>query len=161
MPLLRCVRFVLLALALLLGSLAPPALAQNADARIIVPDVPGGALLAGCYSITQRLYGPYRMQFCLEQRGSYSVTGGGVACNGRLNWSARGRDLRIDLRRATCGNGVAWSADHMECRGAGLFAGIIARIFAPNSKVIGALRCTYTPAAGHQSPVTVTARRVN
>ena len=160
MRLIKFLRSALIAIALAAGGLVAPVMAQ-ADARIIVPDVPGGALLTGCYRVSERLYGPYRMEFCLEQRGNYTVTGGGVRCNGRLDWSARGRDLSINLRRTSCGNGVAWSADRMSCRGTGLFAGILARIIVPDLPVLGALRCTYTPSVGGTRPVTIVARRIN
>jgi hypothetical protein len=107
-----------LALALSLAPVASlPAVAQDMNATVIVPDAPGGARFTGCYSVSQRLYGPYSMDFCLEQRGSYTVRGGGVVCNGRLDWSASGRNIDIDLRKSSCGNGVAWSADSMVCQG--------------------------------------------
>lgn len=156
--------------AFLLGAMvAAPALAQDMNATVIVPDAPGGARFAGCYSVAQRLYGPYRMEFCLEQRGSYRVTGGGVTCNGRLDWSARGRDIDIDLSRSSCGNGVAWSADSMTCQGSGLFgkgvAGAIgdalAKVIVPNVPTISALRCTYYPAVRGEKPTDITARRVS
>ena len=161
MRLMRFFRSAFIAIALAAGGLAAPALAQDASTRVIVPDVPGGALLSGCYRVTQRLYGPYRMDFCLEQRGTYTVTGGGVRCNGRLDWNARGRDVSVNLRRSSCGNGVAWSADRMSCRGSGIFAGILGRIIVPDLPVLGALRCTYTPTAGNQRPVSIVARRIN
>ena len=161
MRLLKLLQLALITIGLAAGGLAPPVMAQDANTRVIVPDVPGGALLSGCYRITERLYGPYRMVFCLEQRGTYTVTGRGVECNGRLNWSAQGRDVSINLRRSSCGNGVAWSADRLSCRGTGLFAGILARIIVPDLPAIGALRCTYTPTAGNARPTTVVARRIN
>jgi hypothetical protein len=43
-----------------------PTYAQDMETRVIVPDVPGGALFTGCYQVQQRLYGPYRMTFCLD-----------------------------------------------------------------------------------------------
>lgn len=107
----------ILAIGLALVAGVIPAAAQDMNATVIVPDAPGGARFAGCYSVAQRLY----MEFCLDQRGTYTVTGGGVTCNGRLDWSARGRDVNVDLRRTACGKGVAWSADSMTCRGTSLF----------------------------------------
>ncbi|MET3898839.1 hypothetical protein ABIB57_002791 [Devosia sp. UYZn731] len=71
MRLIKLLQLALIALGLTLGGLAPPVTAQDANTRVIVPDVPGGALLSGCYRVTERLYGPYRMEFCLEQRGTY------------------------------------------------------------------------------------------
>lgn len=161
MRVIKLLRFALVAIGLAVGGLAAPVMAQNAETRVIVPDVPGGALLAGCYRVTERLYGPYRMDFCLQQRGTYSVTGGGVRCNGSLNWSAQGRDVSINLRRSSCGNGVAWSADRLSCRGTGLIAGILGRIIVPDRPMLGSLRCTYTPSVGNARPVTIVARRIN
>ncbi|HTM76159.1 MAG TPA: hypothetical protein VL133_00810 [Devosia sp.] len=161
MRLIEFIRAAFIVTAFAAGGMAVPAMAQDANTRVVIPDVPGGALLAGCYRITQRIYGPYRMDFCLEQRGTYAVTGGNIRCNGRLDWAARGRDVSINLRRTSCGNGVAWSADRMTCRGTGLFAGILARIFTPGLPVLGGLRCTYTPVAGNQRPITIIARRIN
>ena len=141
--------------------LALPAYAEDMNTRVIVPDAPGGALFTGCYRVQQRLYGPYRMDFCLERRGTYTVRGGGVVCHGRLNWSARGRDINIDLRRTSCGNGVAWSGDHMSCRGGNLLPAFLARIIVPDIPVLQALRCTYSPSVRHEKPVQITARRID
>ncbi len=138
-----------------------PSHAEDMSTRVIVPDVPGGALFTGCYQVQQRLYGPYRMSFCLEQRGTYSVRGGGVRCDGRLNWSAKGRDININLQRTSCGNGVAWSADRMTCRGGNLLPAFLARIIVPDLPVLQTLRCTYTPSVRGEKPTQITARRTD
>lgn len=137
--------------------------AQDVNARVIVPDNPGGggAYVAGCYNVQQRLYGPYRMEFCLERRGSYTVTGNRVNCDGRLDWSVSGRDINIDLRKTSCGRGVAWSADSMTCRSAGILAGLLARVIVPDVPVLGTLRCTYYPSERGYDDMTITARRSN
>ena len=142
-------------------SLLSPVAAQDMNTRVIVPDAPGGALFTGCYQVQQRLYGPYRMTFCLEQRGTYTVRGGGVRCDGRLTWTASGRDISVKLRRTSCGNGVAWSADTMQCRGGGLLPAFLARIIVPDFPVLQTLRCTYTPSVPREKPTTITARRVD
>lgn len=146
---------------LLILTVATPTLAQDMSTRVIVPDVPGGALFTGCYAVQQRLYGPYRMTFCLEQRGTYSVRGGGVRCDGRLNWSAKGRDININLRRTSCGQGVAWSGDRMTCRGGNLLPAFLARIIVPDLPVLQTLRCTYTPSVSSERPMQITARRID
>ena len=138
-----------------------PTYAQDMNTKVIVPDVPGGALFTGCYQVQQRLYGPYRMSFCLEQRGTYSVRGGGVRCDGRLTWSASGRDINIQLKRTSCGNGVAWSADRMTCRAGSLLPALLARIIVPDLPVLQTLRCTYTPSVSHERPMQITARRID
>ncbi|MDC9826141.1 hypothetical protein PRN20_20600 [Devosia sp. ZB163] len=142
-------------------ALLAPVYAQDMSTRVIVPDAPGGALFSGCYRVQQRLYGPYRMDFCLEQRGTYTVRGGGVRCDGRLTWSARGRDINIQLRRTPCGNGVAWSGDTMTCRGGNLLPAFLARIIVPDVPVLQTLRCTYTPSVRTEKPVQITARRID
>jgi hypothetical protein len=149
-----------------------PAMAQDGDmnAMIIVPDAPGGARFTGCYSVNQRLYGPYSMNFCLQQRGTYTVKGGGVTCNGKLNWDANGKYIDIDLSRTSCGNGVAWSADSMNCTGSGLFGGkgigaaigqALAKVIVPGIPTISKLSCTYYPNAKGQQPTNITANRVS
>ena len=145
----------------ILMALIMPAFAEDANARVIVPDHPGGAVFTGCYDVQQNLYGPYRMSFCLKQRGTYSVRGGGVRCNGTLNWSASGRDISIKLKRTSCGNGVAWSGDTMSCRGTSLLSGLLARIIVPDLPVLAALRCVYDPSVKGEKSVTITARRQN
>jgi hypothetical protein len=157
----RKIAVALAAAAMMMLGGAGASLAQDNSTRVIVPDIPGGALLAGCYRVTRSIYGPYRLSFCLEQRGTYQVTGGGVNCQGRLSWTASGRDVSIQLQRSRCGNGVAWSADRMSCRGAGIFAGILSRILVPDVPYLGALHCTYRPTAGGYQPTTITARRYN
>ena len=94
MSVVRYLAGVVAGLIIILASFTPT-YAQDMETRVIVPDVPGGALFTGCYQVQQRLYGPYRMTFCLEQRGTYTVRGGGVRCDGRLTWNARGRDINI------------------------------------------------------------------
>lgn len=133
--------------------------AQDRDARVIVPDVPGGALVAGCYRAVVTIYGGYNFRFCLEQRGTYRVTGRGVRCDGRLDWNTSGAEVRVRLRRTSCGGGVAWSADRMTCRPS-LIAGIIGMIIDPDRPFLNALRCDYRPAAGSgEDPIWFIARR--
>ena len=152
-------------------SIAPalPVAAREMNATVIVPDAPGGARFTGCYNVAQQLYGPYRMTFCLEQRGSYTVKGGGVTCKGNLNWTASGRNIEVDLSRTSCGNGVAWSADSMTCQGttlfgkgvAGAIGNVLAKIIVPDVPTLNGLSCTYYPDAHGERPTTITAKRVS
>ncbi|MEI9899687.1 MAG: hypothetical protein WDN31_05525 [Hyphomicrobium sp.] len=156
-----------LGLALGMMSAALPVAAQDMNTMVIVPDAPGGAAVAGCYSVSQRLYGPYRMDFCLQQRGTYTVRGGGVTCNGRLNWRARGGTIEVDLDRTSCGNGVAWSADTMDCKPnrifgdgpASIIGDVFSKIIVPDRPTVNSLTCTYYPDARGEQPTTITARR--
>ena len=137
------------------------AAAEDISTRVIVPDAPGGALVAGCYRVPERIYKSYRFTFCLEQRGTYSVRGGGVRCDGRLDWSAKGRDINVKLRRVSCGNGVAWSADSMTCRGGALLPAFLAKIIVPDLPVLQTLRCDYDPQPKGQKSTSITARRID
>ena len=100
-----------------------------AGQRIAVPEVavpniavPVQGGLDGCYRISQSLYGPYRMSFCLDNgQGSYRVTGGGLDCRGGIDANAYGRRVDIALSYAQCGRGTAWTADNLYCQA--VFAG--------------------------------------
>ena len=137
------------------------AFGQGNETRVIVPDVPGGAIVSGCYRANGRIYGSYTFEFCLKQRGTYTVTGGGVRCNGRLDWTGQGAQVSVQLRRTSCGNGVAWSADTMNCR-PNLLLGLLALILDPNRPLLSSLTCSYTPVpGGGYAPIRLTARRTN
>ena len=80
------------------------------------------------------------------------------AATAPLSWSASGRDINIKLRRTSCGNGVAWSGDSLDCRGTSLLAGLLAKVIVPDLPVLSGLRCTYSP-TNHHKPAIITARR--
>lgn len=156
------VRYFSLVGAVLAGmAMGGSAFGQGNETRVIVPDVPGGAIVSGCYRSTGRIYGKHRFEFCLQQRGNYAVSGGGVRCDGRLDWSGRGAEVSVQLQRTSCGNGVAWSADTMNCR-PNLVLGLLALILDPKRPFLSSLTCTYTPIAGsNERPTRFTARRIN
>ncbi|WP_421759998.1 hypothetical protein [Devosia sp.] len=136
------------------------AFAEMPEARVVVPGKPEGAIVRGCYSIAQDLYGPYRMSFCLKADSTYKVRGrDGLKCDGRLNWSVSGRDVSIKLRRADCNKGKDWSADRLDCRGLSALAAIIAKLINPDYPVLGAMTCTYDPQPAGLKSKTVTAKR--
>ena len=140
---------------LLAGLLTGPTIAQDANAFVIVPDHPGGVGVYGCYRANQPLYGPYILSFCLERRGTYQVRGGGVRCDGRLTWHTAGRDVLVDIHRASCGGGVAWEAATMDCRPTGRSMGVVGQLMR-----LSALRCTYRPTVRFKGPRVFTANRV-
>jgi len=126
---------------------------------VVVPDHPGGVAVNGCFRANQNLFGPYRLTFCLERRGTYQVRGGGLNCDGRLQWSTSGRDIFIDLERSSCGRGRAWEAAHMDCRHTGnIFTQIIGR--AAGIPVLQTLRCNYFPSVPGVGRRTFTATRI-
>ncbi len=148
---------------------------QNAIPNIAVPTpgpgpghpAPPQQSFEGCYYINQDLYGPYRMSFCLSRwgGGSYHVTGGGLNCNGNLNWSDRGGEARVNIHYSWCGRGVGWSADTMVCSpmqgpwqpGGGGF-GNQPRIAVP-VPVSQDLRCAYYPGVRGFDAVSVIATK--
>ena len=96
---------------------------QQLVPQIAVPDGPGypppqpAFSFEGCYQVTQQLYGPYAMGFCLDRRGQgwYAVTGGGLNCNGWIDWTERRGTAQVNLRYSQCGGGIAWTPDRMSC----------------------------------------------
>ena len=104
---------------------------------------------------------------CLRQRGTYTIRGGGIRCDGRLTWSVSGRDISIDLRRQSCNNGVAWAAATVECRANGIIWNILDSIFGrsnqrvivPDAPAVRALTCTYHPTVRGNRPARFIARR--
>lgn len=146
------------ALAVALAIYSAPAPAQDIAPMVMVPDHPGGIRVDGCFRATRNLYGPYRLTFCLERRGTYQVRGGGARCDGRLTFRTRGRDIFVELQRASCGNRRAWEAADMECRPNGSplsrWAGR-----ALNIPLLGGLRCTYFPSVRGERVETFTATR--
>lgn len=134
--------------ALLIAGLATVSVrAAEAEVRVIVPDVPGGVIVSNCYRATGRIYDGYTFSFCLKQRATYSVRGNGVRCEGRLNWDVKGATVDVRLRRVSCGNGVAWSADMMVCRPSILFK-LISGLLGTDRPLLDTLKCDYTPARG-------------
>jgi hypothetical protein len=162
MSILKTFGIILLALS----AVAVPVHAQDIDTFVIVPDSPSGALVAGCYRADRNLFGPYRLTMCLERRGTYSIRGGGIRCDGRLTWSASGRDIFINIDRQSCNRGVAWEAATVECRGQSVVRDFLDQIFRSNSRVIvpdlpqiNVLACTYFPSVRGERPAAFNARR--
>ncbi len=156
-----------LAFAILGAGLAFSSAASATNARVAVPDRPGDGV-KGCYRIAERLYGPYSMTFCLEDRGYYRVTGGGLNCDGRLSWRERRGEVSIDLRRSECGRRTAWSADRITCqvdrrpdRRDDRF-GVRPRVAVPDrGRDVTSMRCTYSPSERGYRPMRVTARSID
>lgn len=147
-------------LVMFLMTVASGAAAQNENARVVVPDAPGGGgKVAGCYRSIGVIYGKYKMDFCLKRRGSYRVVGRGIDCQGRLDWNTRGPGINIRFKRTSCGNGVAWSADTAWCR-PNLLLGIIGLI--TESGHLSGLTCDYRPVPGTSAkPIVFGARRIS
>jgi hypothetical protein len=141
---------------------ASPVLAQDQNARVVVPDGPsGGAFVDGCYRVDRPLYGPYRIRMCFGEwgNGTYAVQGPQLVCEGRLNWRASGGTLDVSLRRQSCNLGRAWAAAEVTCRPRGLLSAILdeliremtgqgggrPRVVVPGRPTVGRLNCTYYP----------------
>jgi hypothetical protein len=135
-------------------AMTAPSFAQDAmEPLVVVPEHPGGVRVNGCFRATQDLFGPYRLTLCLDRRGTYQVRGG-IRCDGRLTHRTIGRDIHIDLRRASCGRGRAWEAASIECRHTG---GLLRRLAMPQ---LSTLRCTYVPSVRGVGSRSFTARRI-
>ena len=151
--------FIAMMTAIVLVLTAGAASAQDADVRVIVPDVPGGVIVSNCYRAVGRIYGGYTFDFCLKRRGTYTVTGRNIRCEGRLDWDVRGATVDVKLRRTSCGRGVAWSADTMSCK-PNLVLGLIAGLLGQKRPLLDNLVCDYRPARGSgESPINFVARR--
>jgi hypothetical protein len=136
---------------LVLALILPVSAAAAApETFVIVPDAPGGrGDFAGCYRAERDLYGPYRLTMCFERSGTYRIRGG-ARCDGTLTWRVSGRDIRVELHRASCANRVAWARANVECRGSGsrlesAVRELAARLTNRNLPRIRTLNCTYRP----------------
>ncbi|MBN9306316.1 MULTISPECIES: hypothetical protein [unclassified Devosia] len=121
--------------------------AVERDVRVAVPDVPGGVIVSNCYAAVGNIYDKYSFSFCLKHRGTYSVRGGGLRCDGRLNWNVAGVFVDVRLSRTSCNKGMAWTADTMTCRPS-LVLGFIAGLLKEKRPLLDNLVCEYTPAKG-------------
>jgi hypothetical protein len=161
-------KMLLAAAAMLLSAGAAFADDGTMSPRIAVPapdNGGGGGGVQGCWRIQGTIYGPYRMSFCLRPNGgSYQVNGGGLNCNGRLDWyPGRNGRVDIDLYRSGCGGGgTQWTGDSLNCRtGWRVFGGNRPTVAVPVPSPGGnTLNCTYVPQASGYSPTQVTARRI-
>lgn len=150
---------LLFAAATLVTGLASPTIGQDIAPMVMVPDHPGGVAVNGCFRANETLFGPYRLTFCFERRGTYQVRGGGARCDGRMDWHVSGRDIFMDLQRASCGRRQAWEAAAVDCRPTANFMGTISGAIAGDMLSIRALRCTYHPTVAGVSRRTFTANR--
>ena len=106
-----------------------------------------------------------RIQIAWMNGGSYQVNGGGLNCNGRLDWyPGRNGRVDIDLYRSACGGrGTDWTGDSLNCRtGWRVFGNQLPGVAvpAPPGPRGNTLNCTYVPQASGYSPIQVTARRI-
>jgi hypothetical protein len=156
----RFMKSVLGGVLMLAALQSPMPMAQDIAPMVMVPDHPTGVPVNGCFRANQNLFGPYRLTFCLDRRGTYQIRGGGVRCDGRLDWRTSGRNIHIDLHRTSCGRGQAWERASIECRNYGsLLGAIIGRVIVGQTPRIRTLRCTYFPTVRGERPVTFTATR--
>jgi hypothetical protein len=142
---------------------------QSMSPMVAVPAPGGGGGsgswgLTGCYDIQGKIYGPYRMSFCLRGNGggSYQVNGGGLNCNGGLDWyTGKGNRVDIDLYRSKCGRGTQWTGDSLNCRSTwnllGGGGGKKPTVAVPVPGGGNRLNCTYNPQASGYYPTQVTA----
>lgn len=135
--------------------------APSKEPRVVVPNVPDGAKVTGCYDSIGVIYGKYNFDFCLKERqkGFYKVRGNGIACNGRLNWDTNGPGIDIRFQRTSCGRKFSWSADTAWCR-PNLLLGLFNLV--NESGHLSGLTCDYKPKAGtDEKPIVFGAKRVS
>lgn len=150
----------LLSVAVVFAACSVPSVAQEGIApMVMVPDHPGGVSVNGCFRANETLFGPYRLTFCFDRRGTFQVRGGGAQCDGRMTWRTSGRDIFMDLSRTPCGRRQAWEAASVECRPFGNLLGNIGRVVAGERPRLRTLRCTYHPSVRGVSRRTFTATR--
>ena len=89
----RFMKSVLGGVLMLAALQSPMPMAQDSAPMVMVPDHPTGVPVNGCFRANQNLFGPYRLTFCLDRRGTYQIRGGGVRCDGRLDGIV---DRRLD-----------------------------------------------------------------
>ena len=148
-----------------LMALAAVAPANAADGRIAVPSPGGdyGGNVTGCWQAGGKLYGQYRLSFCLVgyQGGTYHVSGRNLHCSGTLTWKDGwwgGTDVR--LSRSNCGgSGTDWTADKFTCQfKGGPFNKHSTQVYMPVPS--RELDCTYVPAVWGYPWTTFRANRV-
>ena len=187
-------RKVITRVALAASVVLVPLAAANAGApgdvpvpniAIPVPQPMPTATFVGTWQINQQIYGPYSMSFRLNQYGggSYQVQGGGLYCNGGVNWYQSGNQAVIQLQYTNCGNGVGWSADRLVCSFTNTYsyqqpqydprygAGNVGPgdVPVPNIAIpapmpvpsANEIRCTYQPAVAGYQPISVLAYRLS
>jgi hypothetical protein len=163
-------KLLLAAAALVFAPVSVPAVAQDSMGPMVAVPAPGGGGgggVSGCYRISGTIYGPYRMQFCLNPKGSgnYQVNGGGLNCSGGLDWYNRNNGrVDIDLYRSQCGRGTQWTGDALACRIPGWRPlgnkGPTVAVPVPGGGGVNSLNCRYNPMAGGYQPIQVTANRM-
>jgi hypothetical protein len=152
-------------LALFLGAGLAHAQVEGLGARVAVPDVPGGALVAGCYRADRDLYGPYRFSFCLKRTSTYAVRGENLQCDGALTWVTSGRNVTITLNRQACNRRVAWAAATITCSPRNSLDLILEealgkrgkvgdkRMVVPDNPSVARLSCIYQPTVAGNRPI--------
>ena len=152
-------RGLLTAAMVVAGCIAPTFAQESVAPMVMVPDHPGGVSVNGCFRSNETLFGPYRVTFCFDRRGTFQVRGGGTSCDGRMDWHTSGRDIFMDLHRTSCGRRQAWEAASVDCRPLG-FLGNIGRVIVGDTPRIRTLRCTYHPTVPGVSRRNFTATRI-
>jgi len=154
-----------LVLAAALGLAAMPAKALDSyvptgpgsGPKIMMP-IPSQHGITGCWTSDARLYGDYRLSFCVQPYGAatYTIAGKGLYCHASLGWQENWGSYGFAMRRTTCGSGMSWSPDTFSC--------VLKADW--NSSPIGAmpvqsgrLVCNYRPSVWGYGPTAFSAHR--
>jgi len=154
-----------LVLAAVLGLAAMPAKALESyvptvpvsDPKVMLP-IPPQHGIAGCWTSDGRLYGDYRLSFCVQPYGTatYTISGNGLHCHAALGWQESWGSYGFAMRRTTCGEGMDWSPDTFRCV---LKAGWNGWPIGAMPVQSGRLVCNYRPSVWGYGPTAFSAHR--
>ena len=97
-----------------LESYVPTAPVSGPNVMMPIPSQHG---ITGCWTSDGRLYGDYRLSFCVQRYGvaTYTISGNGLHCHAALGWQENWGSYGFAMRRTTCGEGMGWSPDTFSC----------------------------------------------
>jgi len=97
-----------------LESYVPTAPVSGPEVMMPIPSQHG---ITGCWMSDGRLYGDYRLSFCIQPYGAatYTISGNGLHCHAALGWQENWGSYGFAMRRTTCGEGMDWSPDTFSC----------------------------------------------
>ena len=97
-----------------LESYVPTAPVSGPNVMMPIPSQHG---ITGCWTSDGRLYGDYRLSFCVQRYGAatYTISGNGLHCHAALGWQENWGSYGFAMRRTTCGEGMDWGPDTFSC----------------------------------------------
>ena len=141
-----------------------PANALETNVRMAQVGGPTGMMpipsrdITGCWTSDGKLYGDYRLSFCVQPYGSatYTVRGNGLYCHAALGWHESWGSYGFAMRRTACGEGMDWSPDTFSCV---LKTGWNRPPIGAMPVQSGRLECSYRPSVWGYGPTLFSAHR--